>query len=310
MKTTAKFTAFLLTAAMVSSLTSCVTNVQIYDHAGNYAPGDFETTDAIDTLLIDWNSGSVDVSYHDKNTVSVTETCNVELNDSQKVQTWLDGKTLHIRFSKSGEPFTLNNAEKHLDIKLPKGTELEKLDYDGSSAGASFSEITAKTFDIDTSSGAVQLTGCSADTFEFDASSGKIMLEQKGESDKIAADASSGDITITADKVKEIKTDTSSGKVKINVGEADTVSTNSSSGDAELQFGKMPGSLNMDTSSGDITLCVPKDAGFTANYDTASGSFDSDLKFSKKGDSYIFGDGTNKVDIDTSSGDVTIKTAE
>ena len=310
MKTTAKFTAFLLTAAMVSSLTSCVTNVQIYDHAGNYTPGDFETTDAIDTLLIDWSSGSVDVSYHDKNTVTVTETCNVKLDDSQKVQTWLDGKTLHIRFSKSGEPVRLNNAEKHLDIKLPKGTELEKLDYDGSSAGAAFNDITAKAFDIDTSSGPVQLNGCSGDTFEFDGSSGRIMLEQKGESDKIEADASSGDITITADKVKEIKTDTSSGKVKINVGEADTVSTNSSSGDAELRLAKMPGSLSMDSSSGDITLCVPNDAGFTVDFDTASGSFDSDLKFSKKGDSCIFGDGTNKVNIDTSSGDVEIKTAE
>lgn len=299
-----------MTAVMIFSLTGCVMSGNIYDHGSEYTAGDFETTSEITTLDIDWSSGSVNVSYHDKDTVSVTETCTAELTDAQKVHTWLDGKTLHIRFCKSGESFELNNAEKKLEVKLPRTAELEKLIYDGSSAGASFEGITATDFSVDTSSGAVQLSGCSADTFKLDSSSGNIYLEQAGESELITADASSGNINISAETVKELRADSSSGKMKLDIASADKISTDSSSGDVELRLAAMPSEIDMDASSGDIRIYMPKDAGFTAEVETSSGSFDSDIALTKQGDTYVRGSGECKLSIDTSSGDVTIKTAE
>ena len=69
----------LTAASMIFPLTSCVLsyNASVYDHADSYSAGDFETTTAITALDIDWSAGNVDVSYHDKDTVTVTETCNV-----------------------------------------------------------------------------------------------------------------------------------------------------------------------------------------------------------------------------------------
>lgn len=310
MKLTAKLITVLMTAVMIFSLTSCVANVNIYDHGDSYTAGDFETSSEVTALDIDWSSGFVNVSYHDKDTVSVTETCNVELKDSQKVHTWLDGKTLHIRFCKSGESFNLTNAEKKLDVKLPKNTKLEKLSYDGSSAEATFEEITAADFSIDTSSGDITLSGCSANTFDIDSSSGDIILSQTGETEKLSADSSSGSLTVDAEKIGELKADTSSGEMKFNIASADKVTTDSSSGDVELRLGAMPAETDMDASSGDITLYLPKDASFTADIDTSSGDFDSEFSLSKKGDTYVCGEGTNKLDIDTSSGDVKIFTQE
>ena len=310
MKMTAKLITVILTAVMIFSLTSCVANVNLYDHGDSYTAGDFETSSEVTALDIDWSSGLVNVSHHDKDTVSVTETCNVELKDSQKVHTWLDGKTLHIRFCKSGESFNLTNAEKKLEVKLPKTIELEKLSYDGSSAEARFEDISATDFSVDTSSGDVTLSDCSANTFNIDSSSGDIILSQKGETEKLSADSSSGTLTFDAEKIGELKADTSSGKMKFNIGCADKVSTDSSSGDVELRLGAMPAETVMDGSAGDVRLYLPKDASFTAEVDTASGDFDSELSLSKKGDTYVCGDGTNTLDIDTSSGDVKIFFAE
>ena len=312
MKTNAKIMTALTAASMIFPLTSCVLsyNVNVYDHAGSYTAGDFETTDEITDLDIDWSSGTVDVSYHDKDTVSVTETCNVELKEAQQVHSWLDGKTLHIRFCKSGENFNLDNAEKKLEVKLPKNTELKSLSYDGSSAGSHFDSIYAENFSVDTSSGAAQLDNCSADIFDIDASSGNIYFTQTGVSSKINVDTSSGSLSLTADTVAELNTDSSSGKMELDIASADRITTECSSGDVELRLGAMPSETIMDASSGDITLWIPKDAGFTAEVDTASGSFDSEVAFTKKGDTYVFGSGDSKLDIDTSSGDVTIKVAE
>ncbi|SEL03046.1 Putative adhesin [Ruminococcus sp. YRD2003] len=312
MKTSAKIMTALTAASMIFPLTSCVLsyNASVYDHADSYSAGDFETTTAITALDIDWSAGNVDVSYHDKDTVTVTETCNVELKEAQQVHTWLDGSTLHIRYCKSGTNFSLDNAEKKLEVKLPKNTELKDLRYDGSSAGSHFDGIYAENFSIDTSSGAAQLDSCSADIFDIDSSSGNIYFTQTGESDKITIDTSSGNINLEAEKVGEVSTNCSSGKAELDVKSAEKISTDSSSGDVKLRLGAMPSETIMDASSGDITLWLPKDADFTADIDTASGSFDSDIPFTKKDDTYVCGSGTNKVSIDTASGDVTIKTEE
>ena len=310
MKMTSKLIITIMTAIMILCLSSCVANVTMYDHGNNYTAGDFETKDEITAIDIDWSSGNVNVSYHDKDTVSVTETCNIELKDSQKVHTWLDGKTLHIRYCKSGENFNLTNAEKKLQVSLPKTIELDTLNYDGSSADVSFNDVTATTIKVDTSSGTAKLSNCSADTFKFDSSSGDIILDQKGESESIEADASSGDITVNAETVNELNFDTSSGEIKLNINSSEKISADTSSGKCELHFKKVPSEMKLDSASGDITIYLPKDTEFSADVDTASGDFDSEISLTKKNDTYISGSGNNTMDIDTASGDIQIKIEE
>ena len=307
MKITSKLIAFFMTTIMISCLTGCVANISIYDHSDNYTSGDFETTNEVTDLKINWSSGKVNVSYHDKDTISVTETCNVELKDSHKVHTWLDGKTLNIRFCKSGESFNLTNAEKKLEVKLPRNTELANLSYNGSSASASFNDISATDFNVNTSSGSVKLSECSATTFILDSSSGSIHLDQKGESEKIKANASSGSVIINSQTVNNLSADTSSGQIELKVNSAEDISTNASSGKTELHLSKIPSKTKIDASSGDITLYVPKDADFSADVDTASGDFNSEIPLSNKDNLYISGSGANTIKINTSSGDVQIK---
>ena len=301
----------LMTAAAVFCLTGCVTNVgNVYPNGDKYTAGDFETGSEIKNLEIDWVSGSVSVSEYDGSTVTVTETCNKELNDTQKVHTWLDGSTLHIRFCKSGTNFNVLNAEKKLTVKLPKGTALDALSYDATSADASFTDIKAKDFSTDTTSGNVELIACEAENLDFDATSGDLTVDQRGESDSLKVSSTSGSVSVTAEKIREMKFSATSGALSVTAAETEVFESDATSSKTTLQFGKMPGKTTIDRTSGDVTLLIAKDAGFTADIDMVSGTLKSDLPLTKNGDTYTYGSGESKISIDTSSGNVIIKEAE
>ncbi len=292
---------------MLTSFTGCFSFGSTYRNADKYSAGDLDYSGEITELDINWSSGSVNVSYYDGENVSVTESCKKDLSDAKKVHTWVDGKTLHIQFSKSGEAFVFEDYKKELEVKLPKDTKLSKVSYDGSSADTVFDEIKAEEFDIDTSSGNVSLNSCEADEVTADTSSGNITIDLTGDCDKIITDASSGDVTVTAGEVKTAKFDSSSGKIKADLKSVDELSGDSSSGNMTFKTGKTPSKMSLDTSSGDVTLYLPEDGDFTIEVDTSSGDFESELSMSKKGDTYSYGSGDGRISIDTSSGDITIK---
>ncbi|MCR4889204.1 MAG: DUF4097 domain-containing protein [Ruminococcus sp.] len=310
MKTSAKVLSLLTVMAMAASFTSCVSMNNIYSHAEEYTAGDREISDVIESVDINWNSGSVTVTTYDKDTVSVVEKCSAELKESQQVHTWVDGKTLHVQYCKSGENVSLKNAQKDLEIKIPKSFELDDIVYDGASGASTFENITASTIDLDTASGNIMLTNCSADSFVVDTASGDVIIEQTGEASSMNLNAASGSISITADSADDFDIDTASGDIYLNVKSSNTVKIDSASGKNELHFGTFPSDISIDTASGDVNLFIPEKSDFTLNIDTASGDLNSDISFTKEKGKYIFGNGTNNMSVDTASGDVTIKSEE
>ena len=62
----------------------------------------------------------------------------------------------------------------------------------------------------------------------------------------------------------------------------------------------------MDSMSGDLTLTLPEDAGFTVSLDAMSSDFSSDFPTVKKNKSYVCGDGHCKIEVSAMSGDVAI----
>jgi DUF4097 and DUF4098 domain-containing protein YvlB len=279
----------LLTAVIAACFTGCVSISDTYPDSDKYSSGNAEfKSSEVRSIDINWRSGSITVTRHDADNVTVTESCKNDLKDSQKVHTWLDGDTLRIQYCESGETFIgFNSPQKSLEILIPEDMELSELSYDGSSGDAKFENITADTISVDVSSGDADIISCSAKYFDVESSSGDITIEQKGEAVSIEAEASSGDIDITAEKTGELDAEASSGKIVV-------------------RLENMPADTDIDTSSGNVKVYVPEDADFTADIDTSSGDFDSDLALSKDGDTYTKGSGTNKLSIDTSSGDIKI----
>lgn len=311
MKTVKMITAAVTATVMLGSLGSCmaISVGNTYPNADKYTAGDRDFSEKVSSIEIDWSSGSVDVEYQDSDKVSVKETADKSLKESEQVHTWLDGETLRIQFCESGIVSTGDSGNKKLSVKIPKDTQLRVLGLDASSCEYTFDSIAADSIDIDVSSGDGHIKDCTAKSFELDASSGDLEATLKGSCDSINTDSSSGTVSITADSVGTIDCDSSSGKINITASEANSFKASTSSGTVTTAWGAVPSSMNIDTSSGDVSITLPEKSDFTANIDTATGDIDSTLAFKQEGSKYICGSGKNKIEIDTASGDITFRAA-
>ena len=259
----------VLTAAVVISLSGCTMRVSVnYDNADKYTPGDREITETIRNLDIDYSEGNVSVVSGNSDIVFVKETTNKKIEDKLKVHTWVEGDTLHVKYCAAAKNLSFNNLQKSLEITVPEKAKLDDVVIDASEG------------DVDVS--------CSAKDYNIDASEGNVNLTQNGESNSMVIDASEGNVKVDAQKVKEFEVD-------------------ASEGNCELRFAEAPAKTSVDASEGDVTLYLPDNSDITAELNISEGDFNSELPFIKKGDKYICGNGTNKMMIDASEGNVNVK---
>ena len=295
----------------------------IYDNSDKYTAGDREIKDKIEKIDIDYLSGQVTLTGNTGESIKITETAKKELDDQRKVHTWVDGTTLYIRFCDSGRNMDLNHLDKKLTVTIPADTNLSDLKIQITSGDVKCSDIAAENVDVDTSSGDVDVS-CTAANIKVDASSGDITLtataeeisvesssgdivvKQTGKSRKIAAEASSGALDITAEEVINLRTKTSSGRIKVTADTVGNFESDSSSGRCEASFAQAPDSTDIETSSGSVKLLLPANAELTAEFDTSSGDITYEFPFTKDGNHYVSGAGTSKLRVETSSGDITI----
>lgn len=80
-----------------------------------------------------------------------------------------------------------------------------------------------------------------------------------------------------------------------------------SAGSGEFRFAKAPADTSIDASAGDIKIYLPEKSDITVAADISAGDFSYELPFTKKGDDYICGSGADKMKIDASAGNVSIK---
>ncbi len=279
-----------------------------YRDADKYTMGDAElSTGEISSIEIDWISGEVNVAYHTKDTVVFSETANKTLNDNTTMYYFVDGDTLRVKFAKSGKRVS-SKLSKELTLYLPEGMELDEVVIDSISADINVSGLSAERASIDTTSGDIVFEDAAlSEQAKFDTTSGDITAKLTA-AKNVEIDSTSGEIQLTVEEAPDmISTDTVSGDVELTIAGAENLELDSTSGQIKLSAAKAPDALSADTVSGDVILFLPEDSDFTVNWDSVSGSIESDLAMKKEGDSYIFGKGTKKYDVDTTSGDLDIK---
>lgn len=208
--------------------------------------------------------------------------------------------------------------------------KLSSLSIQTSSGNVTLGSIDLATgFEFGTSSGNITVNELKADSARFSSSSGdkKInSLEVNGDvtfetssgktaldsirAGKVSFHSSSGDFTAGLISASELTSGTSSGKV--NIGSLDgSANLSSSSGDISLIFQNPGLQISASSSSGKIKLSLPPDSQFTLNARTGSGAIISDfaldnVKTDKRSLRGSMGDGGTKIDLSTSSGDISI----
>ena len=260
----------------------------VYDNGDQYTAGDRDISDAVTTIDIDYLSGDVTVVEADTDHISIRETSKKQLDDQRKVHSWVDGSTLYIRYCASAKRLDLYDLDKKLTIEIPRDMELAN-------------------FRADISSGNVD-AACTAKDIKVEASSGNIRMEQHGNSETIRLEASSGNVELIAENADKADLKASSGNITARADSIISFKSESSSGSGDFTFLKLPELSNIEASSGDITIYIPKDADLSAQISTSSGDLYSEIEFSKNDENYICGNGTNRMKIETSSGNVYVKT--
>lgn len=263
---------------------------------GDYEFGDTDLTDELRELDIHWLSGSVTVRGVEGDTLTIRELDHDgDTPEEADALRWkLQGGKLTIRFCKPRRVVSGSAAQnKTLEVCIPAawlGGRLGELEVDSVSA------------DVD-----ILLSGQAAALRELDVDtvSGRVKVE--GDAQSLSLDTTSGDMTVSG-TYGDFSSDTVSGKLILE-GSADEMELESTSGNMTVTLYRAARSLEIDTTSGQLTLTLPEDiAGFTAKLSSVSGDIEvEDFPTTGKNKSRVFGDGSMKIDMDSTSGDVTIK---
>jgi hypothetical protein len=278
----------------------------VYKDGDKYTAGNREITDKIDTIDIDYMSGQIDLVGSADEKVNITETSEKQLDDKRKVHTWVEGSTLHVRYCASAKKLDLNKLNKKLEITVPKSIKYSNVQIKASSADMNVGGFSSENVRIHASSGDVTAS-VEAENIKIDVSSGDVNLNQTGNSSDIILSASSGDIKADMDTVDKLDVSASSGKLKLNARKIKELNTITSSGSNEFRFSEVPEKSDITASSGDVTMYLPEELDLTADISVSSGKLFYEQKFSKDGKTYVCGNGSNKMKINTSSGDIDIK---
>lgn len=223
----------------------------------------------IKDINLDWAAGSVDFTINEGNDIILTESSSGSFSRAQEMRWKVSGSTLSIDY---GNGFScMNFAQKHLEISIPKSLadNLGKIKIEGAS-------------------GEYFLQGLACEELRLGLASGRINAYDMEVGD-LNIDNASGEIIVTGNVSGEIKTDTASGSINI---------------ESEKE---MPESINSSLASGNISISIPENDGFTVDLDKLSGNFHSDFSTQQNGSRHVYKDGSTDIRIDIVSGNFTLQ---
>ena len=223
---------------------------------------------AIREIKIDWISGSVTVEPGDVQEITFLESGNGI--DKYKMVWKQSGDELVIQYSKdsstAGFGLHFGDGSKDLTVTVPRNWLCNSLELDTASADLTVRDVIIREMEIDSASGTAKFENCTVSSLDVDTASGDVTFT--GSLNELDFEAASASFTGVLENV--------------------------------------PDQVKMDSMSGDLTLTLPEDAGFTVSLDAMSSDFSSDFPTVKKNKSYVCGDGHCKIDVDAMSGDVSI----
>lgn len=223
---------------------------------------------AIREIKIDWIAGSVTIEPGDVQEITFLESGNG--TDKYEMVWKQSGDELVIQYSKgsstAGFGLHFGDGSKDLTITVPRGWVCDSLELDTASADLTVRDMIIREMEIDSASGTAKFENCTVSSLDVDTASGDVTFT--GSLNELDFEAASASFTGVLENV--------------------------------------PDQVKMDSMSGDLTLTLPEDAGFTVSLDAMSSDFSSDFPTVKKNKSYVCGDGHCKIDVSTMSGDVAI----
>ena len=300
--------------------------------------------DGIHSVEVLWVSGTASIRPADTADIRFTETCREPLTEKNSLRWQVKDGVLTIQYRKTGHINFGKMPEKELEVLLPQALaeSLRELNVSNVSGNVRTDGMTARRFECSTVSGEMDLEA-KAENLKLNTVSGRTQFrgfytaceaasvsgelhiertEDGSTAERTTVNTVSGAVQLHG-RVGNFDVDATSGAVSIlgsGQGSVETISgdqwlegeigaleADSTSGTVTLITGIRPREIDVDTASGNVSLTLPADCGFTVDYDTASGDFISTLALVNRGTKRIYGDGTVQVEVETISGDLTVE---
>lgn len=263
-----------------------------YADAGKYQVGGAKIAGSdVKALDINWIDGSVKVEVYGGDTVQFFEESSEPLKENQKLHYYNKHGKLMIQYKQARRSliFWGGNMSKELTVKIPEKTAeaMGLVKVDTVSSDTVIKGITADKIDLDSVTGSFKVAGC--------------------KTQKLLLDSTNGELTGDALTVEDVlDTDTVSGDVDV-AGSIHRVDSQSISGSVAVTSKICPSKIETDTASGNVTLCIPENSGFTFKNDSVSNAVHSDFQmiYEKGGGTYKAGGAD--FSFASVSGDVSIR---
>lgn len=287
-----------------------------HEHTVDYDPADYK----VENIYIDWECGPIEISAGDGDLVVVTETSSQALDTSNSMQVTLGEGNLRVKWNKDRFRFNLfgwfgGQHEKTLRIQLPRETASQLADVEASniSGGISLSGLAGTCLDLSSVSGSLALTGIRLSAYcVLNTTSGDITA-QGLEAMDLDLNSTSGSFNLTGAQVKRhVGCNTISGETSFVGSAGESFHANSVSGLVYASLADCPQELSMDSVSGSLTVNLPANACFAAEYETLSGAFSCDFPSTGMGEGgAVYGAGPAQGDFNfaTTSGNITVRKA-
>lgn len=267
----------------------------------------------LDSLSLDWISGSVRVERHNGAKLIVRESAKRPLKEGECLRWKLSGGKLTVLPCANGQR---NLPEKELTVLVPESLTLTKLSVDVTSAEVSFSglELKGELF-ADSTSGSLRAEDCRCGSISFSSNSGSQSLVRTDVAGELRAESTSGSFTAESLSCTQLDVESTSGSITLLSLESRTLELSSTSGSirsldlacqkaeaettsgsVKLDFLSAPQGVEVETTSGSVTLAFPRGTGLALDYDSSSGSLRGEVVY-----------GALPVEVDTTSGSLTIE---
>lgn len=269
------------------------------------------STEDVDSISINWMNGAVEVKPIAGSEIKITETSDRALAEKDRLTLNQSSGELDIKWN--NDLFTIElfqNWKKNLVVEIPEelAQQLESVSCKNTSGKLSLSGLTAQEMEATSVSGGVSVERTTAKTMDIFSTSGEIVLSQVN-AEEMGAHNTSGSIAAQAVTAKDGDFTTVSGGVKV-AGEITELTGSSVSASVEAELSNCPESIDFSSVSGSVTVTIPENAGFRAEYSSVSGSLSSDFPLvggGGKSGEVIYGNGGADFQFASTSGSVDIK---
>lgn len=263
-------------------------------------------------LEVDWINGPVDLKVGSGGLIRITESSDEKIEKDDRLRLSSSDGTLKVKWNNSIIFFSLfHNEYKALTVEVPReiAESLEELKCENTAGTITASGFTAGEMEFSSASGGLELSGLQGEEGDFSTASGSISLDRAELSERLEVNTVSGSVSLSGMAAGEAVLSTVSGGISYR-GSTEKLEANSVSAPVKAELEQCPESAAMNAVSGNLTLSVPENSGFEAEYSSVSGKFTSEFPVTEESGQALYASGKSKFSFHTTSGDMCVLKVE